>query len=72
MPLPSEMGREALFVDLDLCSSKGRPNSAKEVLHIYTTHLESLQEGNPLRAQQVELISQTVERAEISLELSLD
>jgi tyrosyl-DNA phosphodiesterase 2 len=61
MPLPSEMGRDALFIDLDLYSSIGRPNSAKEVLRVCTTHLESLQEGNSLRARQLELISQNLE-----------
>jgi endonuclease/exonuclease/phosphatase family metal-dependent hydrolase len=68
MPLPSEMGRDALFVDLELRSSKGRPNSAmKEVFRICTTHLESLQEGNSIRAKQLELISQNLEGAENEL-----
>jgi tyrosyl-DNA phosphodiesterase 2 len=68
MPLLSEMGRNALFVDLDLRSSKGRPSSVtKEVLRICTTHLESLQEGNSLRAKQLELISQNLKGVENEL-----
>lgn len=60
MPLPSEMGRDAIFADLHLCSSKKSPNCAKEVFRVSTTHLESLQEGISLRAQQLELISQSL------------
>lgn len=60
MPLPLEMGRDALFVALDLYSSIRRPNSAKEVLRVFTTHLESLEEGHSLRARQLELISKKI------------
>jgi tyrosyl-DNA phosphodiesterase 2 len=69
LPLPSEMGRDALFVDLNLCSSKGRPNSTKEVLRVCTTHLESLQEGYSLRAQQLNLISHNLDAAEDKLRI---
>jgi tyrosyl-DNA phosphodiesterase 2 len=61
MPLPSEMGRDALFVDLYLESSRQQPKpAASEVFRICTTHLESLQEGSSLRARQLELISQNL------------
>jgi tyrosyl-DNA phosphodiesterase 2 len=59
MPLPSEMGRDALFVDVQLCPTNQRPNSeTKDVLRLCTTHLESLEEGTSLRTRQLELISQ--------------
>ncbi|KAF2177317.1 hypothetical protein K469DRAFT_697326 [Zopfia rhizophila CBS 207.26] len=59
MPLPSEMGRDALFVDVQLCPTNQRPNSEmKDVLRLCTTHLESLEEGTSLRTRQLELISQ--------------
>jgi tyrosyl-DNA phosphodiesterase 2 len=63
MLLPSEMGRDALFVDLDLHPSEGRPSFMEDVLRVCTTHLESLQEGTSIRAQQLSLISQNLEES---------
>jgi tyrosyl-DNA phosphodiesterase 2 len=57
--LPSEMGRDAMFVDILLGPIKEKSNSdAKNVLRLCTTHLESLEEGKSLRKRQLELISQ--------------
>jgi tyrosyl-DNA phosphodiesterase 2 len=56
LPLPSEMGRDALFVDLMLqptVESKG----AETVFRLCTTHLESLGPGTFLRARQLKLIA---------------
>jgi hypothetical protein len=42
MPLPSDMGRDALFVDIQLCpSSRRRSSERKGVFRLCTAHLES-------------------------------
>jgi hypothetical protein len=61
--LPSEMGRDALFIDIQLHPTHRRPNSeTKDVLRLCTTHLESLEEGACLRRRQLELISQELNK----------
>lgn len=57
--MPSEMGRDALFVDVPLCpSSYASTAQRSDVLRLCTTHLESLEEGAQLRQRQLEMISQ--------------
>jgi tyrosyl-DNA phosphodiesterase 2 len=63
MTLPSEMGRDALFVDIQLCPLSRRPSSERTgVFRLCTTHLESLKEGADLRRRQLELISQMLKK----------
>ena len=62
IPLPSEMGRHALFVDIPLYSSKDKAYASSsgptDIFRLCTTHLESLGEGMSLRRRQLEMISQ--------------
>ena len=58
MPLPSEMGRDALVVDIPILSSGKEPEQTNELLRLCTTHLESLpevegQEQRPLQLAQI-------------------
>jgi hypothetical protein len=60
MTLPSEMGRDGLFIDLSMKSrlkstSKLPTDKATDVFRLCTTHLESLAEGKALRAEQLRL-----------------
>lgn len=58
MSLPSDMGRDALFLDLAVCSPNLRPDTdGKKVLRLCTTHLESLSSGFELRRRQLESIA---------------
>jgi hypothetical protein len=62
MPLPSEMGRDALFVDIQLCPTKqGQTHERIDIFRFCTTHLESLVEGTCLRKRQLELISKKLQ-----------
>ena len=59
MPLPSQMGRDALVVDIPILSSdKEEPKQTNKFIRLFTTHLESLpevegQERRPLQLAQV-------------------
>ena len=55
MPFPSRMRRDALFVDIPVCSSPGA--KGKDMLRLCTTHLESLGSGAPLRKRQLNMIA---------------
>lgn len=61
VPLPSEMGRDALFVDIPIsCPHDESTSKRVDVLRLCTTHLESLGEGTDLRKRQLQLISQVL------------
>jgi tyrosyl-DNA phosphodiesterase 2 len=62
--LPTDMGRDALFVDIQLHTPKSAVISeTKDVLRLCTTHLESLEEGTHLRKKHLELIWQKLNEA---------
>ena len=56
--LPSEMGRDAIFVDIFIKSVKSMAGDRAEVIRLCTTHLESLGSGTELRKKQLQLISE--------------
>ncbi|KAK0105032.1 hypothetical protein ONS95_004600 [Cadophora gregata] len=56
VPFVTEMGRDALLVDISV-SSAGKRTKSKECLRLCTTHLESLWEGKAYRPGQLGLIS---------------
>ena len=60
LPLPSEMRRDALIVDIPLSTPTDTvPISGKQdIFRLCTTHLESLGKGFDLRRKQLEIISQ--------------
>lgn len=55
--LPSEMGRDALFIGVYRRSIKEIPGDNKRVIRLCITHLESLELGATLRKKQLQLIS---------------
>jgi tyrosyl-DNA phosphodiesterase 2 len=57
MPLPSEMGRDALFVDLTIQPTT-ESDGLEEVFRLCTTHLESLAQCSFLRARQLKQITE--------------
>jgi hypothetical protein len=58
MTLPSQMGRDGLFIDLPLKSPSKLPiDKTTDVFRLCTTHLESLAAGKSLRAKQLRLIT---------------
>ncbi len=58
-PLPSNMGRDALVVDVPISPIGGDSEHSKRILRLCTTHLESLweDEGHELRPRQLAQIS---------------
>jgi hypothetical protein len=63
--LPSEMGQDALFVDILLCPAMNTQSSSeqKDILLLCTTHLDSLETEVRLQRRQLELISQKLNEA---------
>lgn len=56
IPFVSDMGRDALVVDIPISEDHG-PNESKELLRLCTTHLESLYTGKDFRFRQLAVIS---------------
>lgn len=56
VPFVTQMGRDALFVDLPI-STSGRRTKSNESLRLCTTHLESLWSGKAYRPSQLAMIS---------------
>ena len=62
--LPSEMGRDALFVDIPRSSVRKDAGDNERIIRLCTTHLESLESGAALRKKQLQLISQHLKGCE--------
>ncbi|KAF2421099.1 hypothetical protein EJ08DRAFT_523001 [Tothia fuscella] len=64
LPLTSNMGRDALFVDIAVCSD-GQPSDHddRQVFRLCTTHLESLSEGVALQKQQLQVIANSLKES---------